>query len=239
MLVGRLRRLVELRWRARVFCLMASPVLLALVLVKLDLNLSPEASLVYLAFVFAGTAGLAVIVSALLAVMGWKAWVAAGRNFGPEDSRRLIAIVNVLVNTSLLIVHLMFLGVGLGSVFLEQDSVLRLEISRVGLVVGQWVLLMAGLSSHLIHRRIRRLLADEMSFKERVDASIVTDREEAGDAEEVRERLDAAEARITTEGEEVRERLLEAEVRGREERSAIEDKVNEVLDLLKGQSEVR
>ena len=141
-------------WRGQVTLLVLSPIPLAVVLLITESYLHPDETLPYIAVIWSIVAFMAVIISGALALMAFGSYSFARRTYPREDPSRLIATVNFIVASGFVTVHTIFLAVGIATVLFE-ESFARQVFSRIGLVDAQYILLVTGIISYIIHKKIR------------------------------------------------------------------------------------
>lgn len=136
--------------------LLISPIPLGALITVLDLSITDEYTrLQTLAVVWSVIALGAVCTTAYLTVRALIAYLFSRREYPPASTERLLAAINLLSSAGLLVVHTLFLFIGVMTVVLDVDSIVRVEISRLGLLEGQYVLLVMGIGHYLLFRRVR------------------------------------------------------------------------------------
>lgn len=137
--------------------LLISPIPLAVVITAFDISVTDEyARLQALALMWSVIALAAVGITAYLTIRAFDAWLFTRREYLPGATERILSANNLLSSAGLLVVHTIFLFIGVMTVVLDVDSIIRVEVSRLGLLEGQYILLVIGVGHYLLFKRARQ-----------------------------------------------------------------------------------
>lgn len=158
-------------WYVQVVLLILSPLGLLGLLIFLEVLFASNRSPLYLSIVWSVTALAAVVVSAILAFNAWQTFRYAWRHYNWEQARLLIPAVNFMATSGFLFVHMLFLAVGVGSIRRSppptpDEDHIDLLLARIGLLEGQYILLIVGVVSFVMYRKIRHNISREIDYEE-------------------------------------------------------------------------
>lgn len=152
----------RLSGRTRAWTLLwLSPLFVAALLALLPFLVDDEALLLPTALTWTAVALVSATFADVMRRRTRRALRVAQKSFAPHDPECELAKFNHSVALAIETVHALFLVVGFAALFLPEGSTTRRIISRDGILIGQYVLMLIILRTYYVDRQLRKMLEDE------------------------------------------------------------------------------